>query len=90
MPAHALSDIEKRFLEIVSYLGGEGDSCDRNARYAIEVMYAYLCFNLFGVEIADVCKCIGEAWDYPQVNVVGACFSACEFEDSEFEGVYSC
>jgi len=43
--------------------------------------------DLLGVEVADFCECVWEAGDDAEVDVVGAVFSAGEFEDAEFEGV---
>jgi hypothetical protein len=75
--AYAFSDVQEGFLEAVGDLAGKRYSCNWHASNAVEVFQAYLAGYLFGVEVADFCKGIWEAWDNSQVDVVWTIFAAC-------------
>ena len=84
----AFANVQERFFQVVSDLAGEGDSCERNSCDSVEVFQAYLAGYVFAVEVTDLPVSVWEAWHHSEVYVVGTGFSACEFEDAEFQGVY--
>jgi hypothetical protein len=69
-------------------LAGEGDSGEWYACDSVEVFCADLGGDVFAVEVTDLSESVWEAWHYSEIYVVGAGFSACEFEDAKFQGVY--
>ena len=84
MQSGALADVEEGLVQVVCDEGGEGYACCGYACDSIEVVGSQLGFYEVHVEVANSFKHVGEAWDDSEVDVVGACPSAGEFEGSKF------
>ncbi len=63
--------------------GGEGYACDGYACDSVEFIRSQSGFYEVYVEVADSFERVGEAGDYSEVDVVGACSAAGELEGSK-------
>ena len=84
MVSSVFAHVQERFFQVVGDLGCEGYSSEGNSCYPIKVFKPYLAGDVFSVEIADFPESVWETRHHSEVYVVGAGFSACEFEDAEF------
>ena len=76
MRSNSFAHIQEGFFEVVCDLGCEWNSAYWYACDSVEVFNADLISYVLDVRVADFAEGIGEAWDYSQVYVVGACFSS--------------
>ncbi len=80
-------DVEEGFFEVVGDLGGEGYACYGYACDAGDVFGSDFTDDMLGIVVDDIFVGVWEAWDYAEVDVVGADFAVGEFEVAELDGV---